>query len=222
MRFQSIQVLVFCFIHLLFFSGSKAQSVPGRNALIPLAVGNSWSYVDTVFGNTTGEVLETSSLTIRIPNSQIITYKGQQHVVYCVVSPMTSSDSRYFWNDVEGLFAVELKKECQTKDINSNQLLCRYPCAINDTWTLGECLCDDKPKSNQEKGEKIECIATNELITTPAGSFHCIVTRSSEDNQNSHLLTYYCPGVGIIAFKQQKDNGIVSMSITLTSYKLEN
>ncbi len=150
--------------------------VPPHEAIVPLATGNFWTYVNY---DSIGEV--TSTRTLEITGSDTIMYQNHEHEVY-------------FWNwlDVEGQPSSTYWLVMNTDsgmvmagyilngeiDTTNTGLIFKYPANVGDTWDFGD----------RYFTWNMECVDTAQVIETPAGSFPCYVYKSTIQGQKSYHL----------------------------------
>jgi len=192
--FTFIIIVVISFI---FFSCSYDKStnpqVEDQIEIMPLKVGNSWTYNINQFNqNIIKKSVITEKITISYENENIEVYVLSW---YTLVNDSLITDSVFYYykNEDDGLYRYYSNKK---------ELIAKYPIEPNESWTI--------PGETEELGNGViiiitlprsfECVSKNEEITTPIGTFECIKYVENSINLISPSYFYYCPGIGLVSF----------------------
>ncbi|MFZ5980019.1 MAG: BACON domain-containing protein [Candidatus Zixiibacteriota bacterium] len=203
-----------------------SMEVPGSGYICPLAVGNYWNFDD--------------SSRLEITGQTMITYAEQTYQVYFWEWVTDNPYYRYRYlvrNESDGLWSIgEIYYDSTTVDtILYRTMLLKYPVTVGEKWIVNE----------GGYSYEMECVSLNENLSTPAGTFPCVVykegdiiTYGGEKNtyrsplfsnrstlsynkniEEAELFIYFSPGVGYVG-ALEKDNEIVNEIFLLTSYHL--
>lgn len=188
-----------------------------QNPLYPLAVGNYWKYrtiddnllrIDTSFYES--KIIGDTTFVYENKTYQCIQYRGTNWV---------------YWSDAHKAIAF-----LGIEGIKIQQQTMQYPIQKADSFSYDSF---DRVRGGQiEKVETVwvKCIATDELITTPAGTFHCYVFREKPQllggavNGDLVFYSYYAFGVGIVALRtrsEYRSNDILVRSVDLVQYTIK-
>jgi hypothetical protein len=182
------------------FDGGKGA----RKAIVPLAVGNTWHYVDSAhFGN---DSVSVDSSRNAITGTRVISPGGKAQTVYLLNSldPVTGqprAGSAYLQDRSDGNYtmgAAQDGAEFLTEVLHLEhpaQEGHRYP-----TWFVS---------FRAENGALVPVIDTLEIevvdadltCSVPAGTFACVKYRGWRDTV-LHATAYYAPGVGYLGSEQ--------------------
>ena len=178
---KSYSIIPISLLIILIISGcAKEPTSPtiDETVIMPLKVGNSWTYKYTKF-YTTGEEGESSQYTISILYDSV--YKGERcYKPYFISSQNDTAPIFYLYRN-DGLYLLWIEKA-------EYILAFKFPVIKGDKYAFGA------------DTIRVESIDTN--YTVPAGTFKCIkyVRESYYENKiHDLLISYYCPGIGEIA-----------------------
>ncbi|MBN1213218.1 MAG: hypothetical protein JXA92_11645 [candidate division Zixibacteria bacterium] len=155
--------------------------------IMPLAVGNQWSYRSFV-QDSLGVQRDTTLLDLTIYNDTVINdihwYITTDEYPYKVSSLIAHRD--------DGLWAYGPPP----------YLIIKYPAEIFDTWTT--------PGGAYE----YKLTAKGVILTVPAGTFSCYKYISHASGSEDSTLNYYAPGYGLIKSRFWLDDGTKEERIT--------
>ncbi len=193
---------------IIFTSCSESTSPYSNNdGLIPLSVGNSWSYQFTDY-DSSGAVIYTEIQTNKIDKDTIISNNIWYGYNYIPVSV-------WFINKADGYWSFA-KRNGNTLMNDTSIIVYKYPTKAGDVY--------GNPYTPSE------VISTEEEITVPAGTFNAIHITTNYSSLNNNFLysfeTYIVPHIGVIKLEQigKKSNGdtYIVYKSELESYSLKN
>ena len=199
--------------------GSPTLPPPPDPAICPLTIGNTWTYVDSVWQGGPPVIFSSS---VRITGDTIVTVDLADYEVYRWVhydSLNQEQTTLFVRNESFGLW--ELGIECPIDTLTYRQLNAKYPAEIGDTWLKSWYRCGMGQIMGFPAGTA-QCLAVDSLYTTPAGTFSCYLYQEEYDLPIFGLYTicmYYAPNIGIVAMEIQSD--LVTMKSVLNSYTLK-
>ena len=183
-------------------SGEKKVIPIEQNPLYPLKVGNFWRYQTIKYNYITNRLDTINDIsTTRIISDTVIKYRNQKY--QCMI----------FDNNIGNYYFSSSKKviQLQTFDMVSDTIIensfIRFPLGVNDTiiGTYGIPFASRVSPRVDIYSFSSVCVGTNELFTTPVGTFHCYVLRLDLSQFTYWYQTgspiivtysYYAPGVG--------------------------
>ena len=203
-------------------SGCDRNIIETQTALsqvvLPLAVGNQWSY-ETVITQE-GKAPETWRFYHTITARQEIFYEGKSVEVYLLEKTSDSEgrvklfemllrnepDGLYRYG--EGLFGGGLSKSGKME----KQLLVKFPGEVGEAWKV----------DHGDYHHRFIYLSTNTELITPAGRFQCFVFRSGDTETSSwYTDDYYAPNLGWIGSIAKHNYGASTQTIKtyLLDYK---
>lgn len=214
MIFMALSVFINCSDE-----GSPTQPPQPEPVICPLAVGNTWTYVDSVWQ---GGSPTTFSSSVCITGDTIITVDLTDYELYRWVhydSMNQEETTLLVRNESSGLW--EMGIACPTDTLIYRQLNAMYPAELDYTWTKAWYRCAMDQIMGLPPGTA-RCLAVDSLYTTPAGTFSCHLYHEQYDVIIFGLYdiyTFYAPNVGLVATEVQTD--MVAWKSVLSSYTLK-
>lgn len=156
--------------------------------MLPITIGNSWTYQDTVYGSGNEYVLD-QTFSITIISSVVINGKK-----YATFDDMLSSPTR---NDALGTWTLRLDST------RTEYLEFKYPGSLGDVFDFDTTTTPTTNGGTQVVYGHAQIITTDTLITVPAGTFHCYgyeydYFTMQDGKLYSKDLSYCAPNVGCI------------------------
>lgn len=143
--------------------------------IMPLAIGNTWTYESTYVGVDDPETYTMTSTgveTVADVSVTTVEYSGMIPISIYYVYYRNNAGNLYFYGD--------MFEEYDTPD-----LLCKSTCSVGDSW--------------YRSGVTWEVIATSESVTVPEGTYDCIHMRDTVDEGGGRVTDiWYAIGVGMI------------------------
>lgn len=172
----------FCFTLVVFVACNTGNDPEdSKKQLIPLAKGNSWSYVQTTFDTigraySPGYYVENKVISdTMIANEKWYHSEGYPNNVWL------TNRSNGFWQYVKAGVTATLKRDTMVYVFS-------YPAKIGD------------------KSHTLEVVSIDKEVTVPAGTFRCIHYLHKEINSTNYLIDsfeyFVVPGLGIIKWQQ--------------------
>ncbi len=203
--------LLFILTSCIFESDDDSPSNSVSLSIKPLAVGNTWTYLDSSFTSN-------DTMTVKYSITEKQNYQGED--LY-----MEKGTSNYitilsYWSTKNGsLYYRGVKTGADSLLVNN--LYLKYPAEILSTWQtqivnysfFGEFIMGTY---------NIQCVSTSSTFTTPAGIFSdCYQYKSvTADTESENVIDmFYKPGVGCVGSISTENNQITHSS-RLTSYHL--
>lgn len=199
MKSKVIYILsVFTILVFLLIGCSKDQPTKPANIsqyLMPLKVGNSWSYKYYQYDPSTDDTTEVEEITWIITGTKTI--ENSQYFVF-------NNDDGVAQNRNEGLFTAGYDP-----DLGGffDDLFFKYPIASGQVYTYYPI---------EEEVDSIRIKVTEETIAVPAGVFNCYAYQFIDRSYES--IFYFAPGVGLIRLKNYEYEGEHAI---LLSYNLK-
>jgi len=184
--------------------------------IMPLGVGNKWTYLSGTFSIPDTTVLEiTRQILVTIDS---VTYQGSAYKYY--VQGAAKPDFEWlYWNGDDGLY--RLGGVSSQDSFYVKRLAFKYPAEIGESWfysNLAYSRVDEQFYTRDTLN--IFLIAKEEEFETPAGKFYCYVykySRKPADDVFEHwdYYDYFSPGIGLVAFtiRGQSDGRLIDQSV---------
>lgn len=188
--------------------GSEGSGEEGESAqleIMPLSVGNIWTYQQT-----TPATGLTVSYEIEVLGREPL---GSSEVfVVSYKSGGTWERSLFLSNETEGLYVFGTRSNEGVDTIfDEPRILMKYPASIHEKFASFD-------------GENKELLANGKTVSTPLGTFQAMkykVTRNGEWTASS----YWQPGIGMVyhrEFMTQSEGGGVKWQRAIVSYTLND
>lgn len=190
---------------MVFFCACEKEDVKYESTtpLYPLNIGNSWSYQDTI-NNRPETIIEVQDIQYSYTINDIHGFSFQEY--------KTGSPCVLFNNDKNGNFIVYLFDNNQ---LVHSSVLYKKGAKKGDSWTyLSTVFTNDNYLDYDIEEQKITCIASDTIIRTSKGAFHCTGFsyhpggfQENGDPYNTKI-DYLSDNVGIVkSFHYEHENG---------------
>lgn len=190
-------------------STSPYIEASNKDVLIPLKVGNTWTYNYEIDD---GVLNQKTSMTTEVISEFI--YNGEKHYRMQHINNSTNqvlSNKFYMINKPDGYYMINDSGRTEPEIIKLN-----YP------TFKGEVIVE-------EEYYKLYVEDTEYIYTTPMGKFKCIkyvVLHRYGDVIDAKAENYYAPGIGEVAseyYRNKNNSGVLTLSnkMVLTSYSLK-
>ncbi len=178
---------------------SVLESTPSKQVIMPLATGNTWTYVDSVWwgSNTPYELQSTlvvtgqTSVTIDTTVYDVYTM-SLQDPIFMLTTEL------YLRNEADGLWQLGVK--CPNSTELQRSMYFMYPGTTGDVWIKNWIVCSGgDPSSNGM--DSVTVMSTNHAVDTPLGLFSCYRYLEQYDTPfgRFEIEQFVAPDVGIIA-----------------------
>jgi hypothetical protein len=223
--YSSVMIILFT---ILLITGCKKVGGPvasenARTVIVPLVVGNQWQFVDSTFSYS-GTVQQVDTTILGITGSMTIQYQSKNYLSYYwnwfdqsnklpsdrYLLCSNESDGLNFYGGVtsKGVYIL-------VKNVNP-----KYPVNVGDIWEDISFIINQDNTIGIYDTTQLQCIATENIINTPAGSFKCCVSqRTAKSYPFSIEEYYYAPGIGMIGMTSKTNNKVTFRKV-LISYHL--
>ncbi len=207
-----------------FFWGCSDTSVPVTpldpgTGVQPLAVGSSWTFVDSVFGTS----VSTSPLTIKVSGKSTYAYQGSNREVFVwdVYAGSSLLRRNLIRNESNGLWHYAEIDGVNDDTLHVRKMWARYPTSRGESYT------EDRYTYNPSTHGYAKtdtwtwsCLSTSEPIPVGNGiTKPGIVYWTQVDGNTEHRL-FYVPEIGYAGWETKVDKK-VTFRETLTSYSLK-
>jgi hypothetical protein len=231
--------LVIPLVALLFACAKKEEPLPAASTgLVPLKVGNSWTYIDSTF-NSNGFGSSDTSL-LKITGSKTITWQGKPYLVFLWtwVNPIFPQYSFFAGNESDGLYFFG-GTNGHTDYVIAKSLFGKFPVTEGESWMyerIGYGLHDSSFYVDDTL--PVQCISVGFPFKTAAGTVSSFVYRETDtgpvmlsplrtglagftDATGSTMQThnYFNPAIGFVGMVKTF-NGELRFRKTLLSYHL--
>ena len=174
----------------------------------PLAIGNTW-----VYENKDDGIRSTDHV------AGMVLFDDQPwYLVRTTETPINPEDKAEpvvteLWlthrDGVEADALVDIDEDTFTLRLSSENHFLRHPVKVGDTYA----------SSKDDPTVRVEVLAVDQEVKTPAGTFACTVYRETIEGIDDYSFTaYLAPGVGIVRFTTESDG--VRSSTDLVSFTL--
>lgn len=195
---------------------SPFQVANFNDKIIPFAVGNQWTYVDS----TNGVSPYTTVLGIIGVTDTI--YQGRPYKAYhwnWLNGPnfQPSDITWYMANGPDGV--LNFGGICSSGSFMvAKSLYVKYPVQAGETWNRLDIYFQFSGSFAVMDTTLMTVVSTDEILVTPAGTFHCIVY--SSQFYTTTYRDYYALNIGWVGRVAKSPSGIVSYKKLLKSFQL--
>lgn len=205
MRFPLLIALTAAFCTSCFMDGD-----PEIKDIVPLQVGNTWTYVDTVFYGP--DSLETDSSQVTVSEAKVVHFENEDHLVYLKhqknpATGVSSALKEYDKVDQHSLYTYGAEQD--TVQVLDKSLHVQYPTQKGNryqTHFLGFAPMDGTLKPVIDTVD-ITVLNTDTLWSGPAGTFsHCIHYMGKRVRGNWSAHAFYAPGIGYLGAETSDSN----------------
>ncbi|MCF7792741.1 MAG: hypothetical protein K9N09_02145 [Candidatus Cloacimonetes bacterium] len=176
-------VLVICSI-LFLLSCTKSTEPTDQTVFQPLNISDFWDF----YFSTNDSVLRYS-----VEEKLDLQVDGELKEV----SRIKMANLNYYqFNDDDGLHAVRKLQSTTGQDslLDYSYLLYKFPVELDETWI------QDLDNDGFTTGDNtVKCVSKDYLINYDGENLHCLVYKTySPDLSDNYVLSYFCPGIGLI------------------------
>ncbi len=197
-----------------------------QNDIVPFALGNRWTYIDSTFNRSNGALLSVDSTAWTITGKQLVNVSGRLYDVwgYQQVNPATQaidSLTTFLGTTPNGLYfyGAHMGTTNATFDFTmSRELRLRYPANLNDTWIVHDVQFNGSGFT-VSSDSIMQCSAPSTPFDTPRlGTVSCTEYDLgyyffyANDPNHSHRYdrrTYYRAGVGQVGVVEVLDGLVI-------------
>jgi len=191
---------------------------PQPSVILPLAVGNSWTYLDSVAVSGSAHV---SDAHISVAAETTLTIQSRDYPAFKVeeVDSLVSKEktTRFLKNEFDGLWTLGIR--CTGNLSTVQYLSAKYPATVGDTWTSVYMRC--LMGSGGVLGPGVaECTHTDAVYDAPAGAFTCYTIHEHYETAGEYdIYWYFAPNVGMVAMEFYSSS--LTLKRRLVSYSLK-
>jgi len=209
----------------LFENGSAPKVAPH---LVPLAVGNTWIYLDSTRTQTDGpDSIATDSSLLAIIGTRIVTYEGVTDTVFlenALRRPSETPSARFTYvrNGPHGYYTHGYADG--SAEVFDKVLHVKYPAVTGErypTWFVSLRPGDSvgaAPVRVRDSLE-IEVVNADTVCNVPAGRIRCIHYRGWRPGPVLHADAYYAPGLGFVGSIVTRTHVIGGADRTVTTLR---
>jgi len=194
---------------LLLFSGCRDENPVDPNeesidVIMPLKVGNLWTYVDSTFDKN-GALVFVDSIKLGVTGKTNINYEGENIELFYWSWIIGKTGTPYGYhrlarNEIDGLsfFGERILDE---NFVQGKSLEIKYPVAVGDTWEV-EFFLSSSEDSSFSTGNSVfvTCKSINEKFLTNLGEMECYVYlfQKSRNNEEDSFSLYFNKNLGYV------------------------
>lgn len=204
---RKLQLLLIVVI--LLFSGCKSDNPvdPNEesiNVIMPLQVGNQWTYIDSTFDENDALVY-VDSLKLGIIGKTNIKHEGENIDLFhwswiSNEGGIPYGDQRLARNENDGLSFFG-KRILDENYVHGKSLEIKYPAAVGDTWEVESFLYSSEDSSFSTGNSMfVTCKSINEKFLTSLGEMECYVYlfQKSINNEEDSFSLYFNKNLGYV------------------------
>lgn len=195
-------VLLALSISMIFSCSDTTEPEPEEQVIMPLVIGNTWEYEyqEVWFG------IYADSLRINVYKDtvfkevtyrRIVEYEGFLLAVYYYGVSIWEEDYFYLYrNEDLGLicYGDVDEDDGEISFYSEPHLIALFPAEVGDLW-----------KQYSNSPYIYECVAINEQVTVPAGTFNCYVYEGARISDGELVfIYYYALNIGLIGYKRYR------------------
>lgn len=223
LKYHLIIFVIGIFTILLFQSCKKTPTDSSNeltNVILPLADGNYWTYIDSVWHFYTFDFRWEREIKVGITGTTKVNVDDNEYMGYYfnnydldLITP--SENKSIYTNDELGLWS--LGAESPSNIFLSRNLVIKYHVEVGDSWPYQIIGYDAEEKPFIKETVNVHCISKDELVSTVAGDYYCILYHYFENTYGDDVYLYYAPNIGLVA-REVKKNGRLYIKWLLKFY----
>lgn len=206
--------------------------------IMPLKVGNYWTFVDSSFDDA-GLFIEADTSTLSITGKKTIEYAGTLYEVYLWTWITYGADHSWLaWNGDDGLYLFGGTTTNQDY-ILTKTLSVKYPAEISDQWEKYNVTYSSMDSSFRISDTTvITCSSLDAILASPLGNLSCYTYEYSEDfgaaknifsgfrgtpvelmkgNAITTVTLFYIPDIGYVGLTDET-GGVINYKKTIIGY----
>ncbi len=204
---MNIFKLVLVLSTIIFLVSCDEISEPAKiesQLLMPLKIGNEWTYTDSVFEESSVKVEDIKYLVTRFDDVNI-GYKQYKTFVLTGFNTKNEQVVQEFYScNSTGLY--NYGSENEPFKMLYRDLLLKYPVLVNERWNTYFHYFSPISYRFSHDTCSVECLSIKEQITVPAGNFKCVKYQYTL-NTGVKAVEYWSEGVGMISYQRYDAEG---------------
>lgn len=205
-------LLVLATISVVLVSCGEDDNDVKQSSIIPMGVGNEWTFIDSTFNYLSGES-ETDTSKIQYDYYEVYGYSGYSQVSIEGLDPISLLNTDDAGNFVEYTFLSDT--------LVFRTLYYKKNAHKGETWSAKTAFYTDYDYPNVTVFEyDMKCICSDTLIHTPKGDFSCKGYSYSLNNGDDVIVTYLSENVGWVLRLHYEDGHLFTKRILL-DYHIE-
>lgn len=182
-------------------AGCLPNDAPANKSIFPLAIGNSWTYVDSTYHGDDSVTVDSSHMTVT--GTRRVDLAAGEQTVYLLNTRdrntgLPSAFTQWVQDRADGQYTVGAEQEGSSFVFETLHLKYpaengeRYPTHFLDFRREGDSLVPVLDTL------EIEVVDARHACAAPAGKFRCVKYRGWRPGGVLHATGYYAPGVGFV------------------------
>jgi hypothetical protein len=240
---EGIMKKLFLFFSFLIVASCDDQTddAASGNVIMPLKVGNYWTFVDSSFDDT-GVFIEADTSTLSITGKKTIAYQGQSYEVYLWTWTSYGADHSWLvWNGEDGLYLFGGTSP-KGDYVLTKSLSIKYPAETGDEWEEYNVMYSSLDSSFSISDTTVTaCSSLDAALASPLGNLSCYTYEYSEDfgaakniisglcgtpaellkgNAITTVTLFYIPDIGYVGLTDET-GGVITYKKTIIGYLAE-
>jgi hypothetical protein len=198
-----------------------------RRAILPLATGNTWSYVDSTFHGTDSVTLD--STRVSITGTRRVTLAGGLRTVHLwnvhdQATSLPGALNLWLQNRADGNHTVGAQQD--TASFAFEALHVKYPATAGERYPIYFLFFR---AGGSDDGASLipvidtleaEVVSIAETCITPAGTFACVHYRGWRPGNVLHADSWYAPGIGWLGSETVREDVVNSQTRTVRTRRV--
>lgn len=164
--------------------------------IVPLQIGNSWTYVNTqldIDGN-----IRHDTITYNIITKEHVISDGRETTVFVETSSYNAGLQRLWTNGAKGYYRVGMRA-LDDSIIHPKSLFYKYPVSVGEVWVYQ--VYDLISANPTQPLDSIywTCTSVDTIVSTPLGMMKAISYRTTKDTSTTTRVVV--PGIGLVFFQ---------------------
>jgi hypothetical protein len=196
---------------IVLLAGCLTNDEPAEKSIFPLAVGNTWSYIDSTYHGDDSVTLDSTHMTVT--GTRLVVLAAGEQTVYLLNvrdrnTGLPSAYTQWVQDRADGQYNVGAEQEGTSFVFETLHLKHpaengeRYPTHFLDFRREGDSLVPVLDTL------EIEVVDTRHACVAPAGTFRCVKYRGWRPGGALHATGYYAPGVGFVGSEVVRTVGV--------------
>ena len=200
--------------------GPVSQVDSSADVIVPLAVGNQWTYIDSIY-TVSGTFEKVDTIKLGITGKRTVIYEGKSTDVFYWNWYTDNKPDTTVWlcrNEAGGCFGYGMQYSESNYIISKTPWL-KFPASVGDSWKSLGYSYNDSTRTYTADTSIYTCTSINEKLKTAKGEMESYVfnTQYSYSGQKYSLDMYFVKNIGYVGLVLKIDGVIVEKYVLLSN-----